>query len=149
MSGQAPQSELTALESALRDLAPAGVALDRDALMFRAGQAAAPHRWFWPAATAVSSSAAVVLAVLLACRPTVHVERIVPGPTDQRAPSSPDPEETSVPSQARAPKPLPPNRRLEERLLRWGLDGLGEAPPLPPSNPFMPPFSLTSGDVTP
>jgi hypothetical protein len=146
MSGQTPP-ELTALETALRDLAPAAAVLDRDALLFRAGQAAAPRRWFWPAATALSSTAAVVLAVLLACRPTVFVDRVVPVPGEQPAPAGPDPFETLVP-QVRVPLRLPPNRQLEENLLDAGLDGLGKSPP-PPSPSFLPPLSLLPGDALP
>jgi hypothetical protein len=137
--------ELTALEGALIGLVPRPTAVDRDAILFRAGQAAAPRRWFWPCATAVASAAAVVLGVLLGLRPAV-VERVVvyvPVPADKTAeqtqgvdtPRSPD---TGSPeAETPAPAYYSPYRRLEEHLLRWGLDGLGDPgpDPNPPGRP--------------
>ncbi len=72
-------AELTALESRLRRLTPAMSQIDRDRLMFAAGQAAVSRRrwpgyiggppwagrWFWPAATATMTAASLVLATLL------------------------------------------------------------------------------------
>jgi hypothetical protein len=155
-SDPADRPELTAVADALRHLAPAPAGLDRDTLLFRAGQCAAPRRWFWPAAATISTAACAVLAVLLASRPApavveriVYVERPVPPvvvPKDQ--PPAPQSDETSVPPEARAPAGLTPRRRLEEHLLRWGLDGLGEPPP-PPDRTFMPPLFLSPGEVTP
>jgi hypothetical protein len=142
--------ELTALEAALGDLVlrPAGV--DRDAVLFRAGQAAAPRRWLWPCATVAASAAAVVLGVLLALRPAPEVrERIVyvpaPAPTapehtqgaDHRALTQPgSPQQgadapRSPDADTSAPVYSSPQRRLEEHLLRWGLDGLGDPGPDP------------------
>lgn len=68
--------ELTAVESALTGLKPKASGIDRDRLLFLAGQAAGQSgpavtaalpralRWFWPAATMVSLSASVVFGVL-------------------------------------------------------------------------------------
>ncbi len=151
LNDPATPPELTALEAALGDLVlrPAGV--DRDAVLFRAGQVAAPRRWFWPCATLAASAAAVVLGVLLALRPAPEVrERIVyvPAPAHRApertqgadalrspeqgadAPRSPD----ADPS---APVYSSPQRRLEEHLFRWGLDGLGDPgpDPEPPARP--------------
>jgi hypothetical protein len=146
-SEPARRPELTALESALRDLAPAPVGLDRDAVMFRAGQAAAPRRWLWPAVTAVSSAAAVVLAVLLACRPAEVVRYVPAPPSAAPANEEPTPEpNSSGPLPARVPGALLTYRQLEQNLLRQGLDGLGEAPPSPDSAP---PFPLSSGEILP
>jgi hypothetical protein len=148
--------ELTTLEGALRDLLPRTASVNRDGLLFRAGQAAAPWRWVWPCATAAASAAAVVLGVLLVLR-TAPVERIVyvrvQGPSAQQGPRGVDPprspnqgvdmprspnEEVDSP---RSPNrgvdgplsPYSPQRRLEEHLLRWGFDGLGV--PVPDANP--------------
>jgi hypothetical protein len=69
--------ELTALERQLRDLMPTAPRVDRDRLMFAAGQAAAEgpsivslqisrtRRWFWPATAAAMTAASVLLATML------------------------------------------------------------------------------------
>jgi hypothetical protein len=134
--------ELTALENALSDLLPRPATVDRDAVLFRAGQAAVPRRWFWPCATAAASAAAVVLGVLLAIRPapavierTIYVQ--VPAP--ERAergpgtvvPGSPTQEPGSPHAETPAPVDYSPKRRLEEHLFRWGFDGLRDPGPDP------------------
>ena len=96
-SDEPARPELTFLEHALGGLAPRPARLDRDAILFRAGQAAAPRRWLWPCATAVSTTVALVLAVLLAQRPQpTTIERIVPvpapEPTAVEKPQAPEPE---------------------------------------------------------
>lgn len=116
-------SELNDLEQQFRRLAPAAD-LDRDAILFRAGRASAPRPWGWIAATALSTAAAVFLAL----RPTS------PPPA---APPPPPPAVHDV--EPSAPPPIllaPPVRRLEEELLDRGLDALGRPAPLqPPSLP--------------
>ena len=57
---------LTALEAALAGLAPASGTVDRDAVLFRAGQAAAQRGWLWPALASLSTAAALVFGLLLA-----------------------------------------------------------------------------------
>lgn len=69
----------------LGKLLPRPSRLDRDRLLFLAGQASvcspAPlrqperRRWLWPAVSAVSTAAAIALAVLLALRPEPRVVR--------------------------------------------------------------------------
>jgi hypothetical protein len=121
---------LDALAAALRGLAPPPAGLDRDALMFRAGRAAAPRRWAWPLATAASTAAAVVFGVLLWVRPEPPrvVERIVYLPAE--------------PPSAAADEPAPPgdpgawSRYLH--LLSRDLDGL-PAPPAEPQRREAPP----------
>jgi hypothetical protein len=64
------------LERALSKLRPAASNIDRDRFLFLAGRASAEEiglgtkfgRWMWPAATSLSSLAAVVLLVLLVTR---------------------------------------------------------------------------------
>jgi len=81
LSGENLPPELAALEGRLAGLQPAALNLDRDRLMFAAGQAAAeakyklvtPHvgganRWFWPSATALMTAASVMLAAMLVWR---------------------------------------------------------------------------------
>ena len=77
MSERPEERELTALESALRDLRPKPETLDRAALMYRAGRASA-RGWVWPAATALSTLAAIILGMAWWVRPEpAVVERIV------------------------------------------------------------------------
>lgn len=61
--------ELTPLEAALAELAPVPARLDRDAVMYAAGRAAAPRRWLWPTATGFFALLSLILAVRLATRP--------------------------------------------------------------------------------
>jgi hypothetical protein len=146
ISDPATPPELTALEDALRDLLPRAASVDRDAVLFRAGQVAGPRRWFWPCATAATSAAAVVLGVLLALRPAPAViERVVyvekPGPDTRERTQGADahrsPEEYTP-----APVYYSPQRRLAEHLLRWGLDGLGNPGP-DPNPPALPGGNLS------
>jgi hypothetical protein len=135
-SDEPARPELTFLERALGGLAPRPARLDRDALLFRAGQSAAPRRWLWPCSTAVATTVAVVLGVLLAVRPQPTViERIVPvpalEPTTVEKPSAAEP----APETPEVPDSWTPRRRLQEHLLRHGLDGLGEFSPEPEPPP--------------
>jgi hypothetical protein len=136
--------ELNALADALRRLAPSSGQLDRDELMFRAGQASARRSWRWPLATALSTAVALGLgAVLLFRPPTTHVvERIVQVPVE-KAPLAPvAPPDVPAPAPVEAPAPSSPGaapfvaleryRQIEERLLLRGLEGLGTPPPAPP-----------------
>ncbi len=144
-------TDLTDLEAALRTLQPRAD-LDRAALWFRAGQAAARGRWAWPLAALVSSAAAAVLGCLLLTRPAPPtVERVVFVPIPVPAPVPPEipspPPEAQTPLAAAVPEVpdwglSPPAVRLRDHVLRWGLDGL----PLPaeptPSPPPETPASL-------
>ena len=77
MSERPEERQLTALESALRDLQPMPETLRRDVLMYRAGRASA-RRWAWPTATALATAAALVLGIALLKQPAPHVvERVV------------------------------------------------------------------------
>jgi hypothetical protein len=114
---------LNDVAAALAALAPQPPALDRDRLLFKAGRASAPRPWFWRITAATTTSVAVVLATVLIFRP-------IPAPMDrvvyvQVAVQPPEPAYSW---------PTTPYTRLEDRLLRWGLDGLDE-PSLPPAAP--------------
>ena len=143
MSHVPSDPEVTAIESALRALVPSRSALDRDRLMFRAGQVSNrsrfPTRWIWPAIAATLTIVAAGEGALLANRPEpLVIERfvIVHEPATPSAarddaivilrenptiPSS-DPE----PSRHPASDPL----RLRRQVLRFGLDALPEPPHL-------------------
>src|SRR5262249_30724133 len=75
--GQTRTPALNARAGALAGLKPRPAALDRDALMFRAGRASAPRGWKWPLATAALSLVALGLGIALLVRPQPQVvERI-------------------------------------------------------------------------
>src|SRR5207237_8529792 len=79
MSEPTGDAHVTSLESALQGLVPRTPALDRDQLMFRAGQAASPKRGLaWPALTAFFSLTSLVFAGWLFFQPAAPVrEQIV------------------------------------------------------------------------
>lgn len=94
--GEPPSPELRALEAALASLAPRPAAIDRDRLMYAAGQASvcseqtAPRRWVWPAAFSAASALAASLFLALLLRPPVIVERLVRAPVVAPAAESDD-----------------------------------------------------------
>jgi hypothetical protein len=136
-----PSPELAALEEQLRGLVPQAGALDRDRILFRAGRASAPTGWVWRAVAGVSTLTAAALAAVLALQPPPQAvfERVVRAPAER--PASPAPpasvpgEEAAIPVRADAAEEVPPHRRLQEHLLRWGLEGFGPPPPAPEHPP--------------
>ena len=99
--------ELRAFEAALGNLRPSATALDRDRLLFLAGQAsvhstgnfAGPVTWLWPAATASMTGIAALLLAALLLRPDPPVlERVVYVANERTTTASP----TSM--RARAPE---------------------------------------------
>jgi hypothetical protein len=141
MSGPNDLQEVNAIEAALAALTPLPGRIDRDQLMFRAGQAAAPRRhWFWPSATAALAvvSASLVAAWCLWPAPQT-VEQMVsrrvvqPPPAPPRAtlPAELQPTEAVVSTPADYASPRGP-LTLQDQVLRWGLDGLPDLPPVPP-----------------
>lgn len=127
---ESPGSELNQIEAALGSFAPARVRLDRDRILFRAGQASvrprSPGVRAWAAVAAGLAMIASGEAALLAFRPSPRVvERwvVIREPAGS-PPASRDP----------APPVPPPGRdpglgqtaheRLAGQVLRYGLDGL-------------------------
>lgn len=155
-----PDPEMNAIEAALRSLAPSPSRLDRDALMFRAGQAAprpSHARWLWPMIAACLALIATGEAALLAVRPEPRViERLVvihePAPAPiEPAPSMAQDSEKLAPVvilrqssgeerhtlNADLPWPLEPSyAQLRNRVLRFGIDALPEPPPLAMKSPL-------------
>jgi hypothetical protein len=133
MSEHAYDPELKAVEAALARLTPASPAVDRDRLMFRAGQAARPPRqWLWPTATAALALVSLGLTLLLAQRPAVVFQErlvyvVVPPPP------SLDPPTAASTTDATTSEALAAYHRLQEQVLQHGLDGIPEPPPSPPS----------------
>ncbi len=104
-------SDLRSLEASLASLRPASGGLDRDRLMFLAGQESARRSRLrplaWPAALAAMTGAAAALLAALLVRPgPAVVERVVyvPAPAAQSAPESPQPAPAPVsPPEERSP----------------------------------------------
>jgi hypothetical protein len=134
--------ELAALESALLALAPAPAGINRDRLLFRAGQASASRRgWAWPAATAALALVAVALgsAWLLRPGPPERVERVyVRVPAGDKGIQA-SPMETPSPSRRADAAPLAPERgnewddterylKLRNQVIALGADSLPETP---------------------
>jgi hypothetical protein len=129
--------ELKALEAALGSLTPRPGTIDRDRLMYRAGQLSVPRRtWAWPVATFSASLVAVSLAAILIMRPVEHPI----GPV-ARTTMPPAKEANPIPSGLESPRldPATPGGPatiapaagyllLRQEVLRWGIDNL---PPLP------------------
>ena len=152
MAQEGFDQELTALEAALGSLTPQKSSLDRERLMYLAGQASvaaavrSPRRWLWPSAAAVMTLASATLAVLLALRPEPQTrERIVYVPVEQPAqppkapspltaePNSPAPPAAVNSELARVPRlPIPQASanalRLRNYALAYGIDSIPPAP---------------------
>src|SRR5262249_15683564 len=89
VEGAMSENEMTPLESALAALDPRPVTLDRDRLMYLAGQRSAARRgWVMPCIAAALASAATLLGVLLLYRPEPQFVK-VRAPAVQPSPSAP------------------------------------------------------------
>jgi hypothetical protein len=148
MSQRSSDSELNDIESALRGLVPIPSRVDRDALMFLAGSAsarpAARGRWVWPSIAATLAVALVSESLVMAVRPGPGViERIVvvrePVPatstnltSDIEVPHSAlsdslsDIHASDTPSSAASLPVTSEYQRIQELVLRLGLDALPE-----------------------
>lgn len=133
----AADPKLNAIEQALGALAPSRSRLDRDQLMFRAGQAAARPspggRRLWIAVAAGTGLIALGEAAMLAQRPIPQIiERVIV--VREREPAAPTVVAPVQPSLAQAPAfrtfgappPFGPTayERLTSQVFRYGLDGL-------------------------
>jgi len=128
---------LNEVASALGALRPNPPALDRDRLLFRAGRASAPRPWLSWLTAAASTAAAVVLAALLVFQtappPVEHVvvvrDQVPAPPAPPKQDEAPPPPATAEASPPPYPWPSTPYQRLEDNVLRWGLDGVPQPPP--------------------
>ena len=137
-----PDPELNPIESPLGRLAPARSRIDRDRLMFQAGVNSArtrlPGRWVWPSIAATLAVVALSESVALAVRPGPSVVVVQqPAPLAKEQAVKPEPVEILIqapPSQSPEPEPWPPAGGemlgLRRQVLRFGLEGLPDAPPL-------------------
>lgn len=151
-----PEGGLNAIEAALGSLAPARGTIDRDRLMFLAGRASVRRspveRFAWPSIAAAFAVVALGQAAMLVHRSEAEpriVERVVvleaPPAEEPRIErqSTPEPPAEVVilhrsnrKGSAAFDRPLPgPSdtspAAVRMRVLRLGIDGLPEPPPLP------------------
>ncbi len=124
------EEDLKRLEALLTTLMPRASSVDRDRLLFRAGQASVRRWWTWPLATFGSAATALCLAVALFLRPapvpivhTIRVEVPVPVPTAERRLE----ESQTATAPIYTPEPLSPTLshwRLQQQALRFGAESL-------------------------
>jgi hypothetical protein len=149
MPDETENPELTAVSVALTSLAPSAGRLDRDQILYRAGQASMRHgQWPWPTATALLAVVSLGLGIYVLRPPEPQtLERIVyvhvpiahkiPEKTRDETPSyAPPPSSDSI-----VPSGTPVARfsgtslsdsspfsyyQLEQVALRWGVEELPE-----------------------
>lgn len=143
--------EINAIEAALKSLVPARGWIDRDRVMFRAGQASVRRSSLsgraWGAIAASLGLIALGEAALLANRPSPRiVERVVIEPP---VATVPDPIVAGAPASIPSGLPLSLGQTAYERLagqvLRYGLDGLPASPTA--GSPFSGPWPASSGQL--
>jgi hypothetical protein len=124
MSENRREPEMIALESALTALAPRSAGIDRDQLMFQAGQRTARrNRWLAPCIAAVLASAATLSAVLLLHHPEPQIVRV---PAATIAPPTNAP--IDITSTNDRWLQCAEGLRLRNEVLQRGLDALPKAP---------------------
>jgi hypothetical protein len=151
-----PDPELIAIESALGSLVPARSRVDRDLVMFRAGQASVRRSRSGPRAwNAIAASLAIIAlgeGVLLAYRPPPRiVEKVVVVREPARAliVQPPEPGVAEVPESLSIENSLSLGQtdyeRLTAQVLRYGLDGLPASPMV--ASPASGPWPASSGQM--
>jgi hypothetical protein len=124
--------------------------MDRDRLMFWAGQATPSRRsWLWPCTTVALATVNLVLCGALLVRPEPRtIERVVylakGAPQPEPPPPAPEVAAARLAFPDVAPWPDPASwvaaesegwqsdlsyYKLQQHVLRWGLDGLPQPPP--------------------
>jgi hypothetical protein len=146
MPEKVPDLEVTQLETALAALAPRPATLDRDRLMFLAGQRAAARRvWLLPCASAALASVATLLAVLLLYRPETRIVQVPAPPPEPSAPSSFSKDTDATPPSSGE------YILLRNRVLAAGVDALPALPPDlssgPTPNAIFRPHTLPRDDL--
>jgi len=142
MSESTSDPKITALEKSLTALVPVPGRIDRDQLLFRAGQASVRTRpWLWPTSTALLGIVVCVLGTALALRPApATVERVVyvPGrpfadtstataPSTVTSPSSPG-VSSSIADARNVWSSSPEYLQQRNQAIRWGVEALPPAP---------------------
>jgi hypothetical protein len=122
---------MKALEAALSGLSPSPGRLDRDRILFRAGQRASPRRWLWPCMSAALALLSVGLGTALLLRPPSVVERIVYVPADTESEREPGAVVEEAPSWLGESRYF----QIRDDVLNRGLDALPQLEPLAPAAP--------------
>jgi hypothetical protein len=142
MSEELRDEGLAELAAALAGLAPRPPDIDRDRLLFRAGQESAARRGrLWPWATGLLAAVAAGLGAVLILRPDPQpVERVVYVPVKEEAPRvqpvAMHPVAPAMPADSDESAADAAERarfgafQLQRQVLRWGLDGMPSAAPL-------------------
>jgi hypothetical protein len=136
--------DLNHLGRELRGLTPRPCPIDRDAVMFRAGQSSVPRNWLWPVLTALATCAAVTFGAALLVQPGPEVMYPPGKPYGQQAtptwPSGPPGLPDDLPPGMAGNQPAAAEEEswptpdtnyfhTQNNVLRWGLAGV----PLPPT----------------
>jgi hypothetical protein len=123
MSENNRDAEMSALEAALTSLAPRRAGIDRDRLMFQAGQRAARRRgWVMPSIAAVLASAVTLAGALLLHHPE---PRIVRDSSPLHAPSA---HSRAEPEADESRLQCAEGLRLRNEVLQGGLDAIPKPP---------------------
>ncbi len=149
MASNHSDAPLSTFEQDLHALVPAS-GLDRDTLLFRAGQVSAQRGWFWPAAAGLMTAAAASLGVAWLLHPApepVIRTQVVQVVVHEPAPAPPPPRQEQVAERPPEPEPSPPNwpeyLRLRDQVVRMGADAL----PCPPLSASQPASTMIDADV--
>jgi hypothetical protein len=129
------EKDLSDLEKLLAALPPRPTTLDRDHLLFRAGQASMRRSWIWPFVAVVMSATAGCLAMFLVLRPppepVVQIVRVqVPVVQAKDSDAIEQPEARSPAASGYHAQPLSPTLsywRMQQQALRFGVEGLPSA----------------------
>jgi hypothetical protein len=159
MSENENDPDLIHLGRDLRRLSPRPCPIDRDAVMFQAGQASVPRSWLWPTLTLLFAGLTVTFGAALLVQPGTQsgsvyrqpsppmksfqpsgIQMQPPGfPTDQEQPEIGMSSVAGSPAMTRTADvwatPDAEYFHQENNILRWGLDAV----PLPPPTPAPPP----------
>jgi hypothetical protein len=139
MSPETHDPELAALAKALAALAPAADRLNRDQLLFRAGQVSAGQRgWLWPSVAAFVALAAAAIGMSDVLRPApqrvqcVIYQRVEPpaSPAEHWANKQAAPQYTAAPASEEPEPHVAPQSylRLQRLVFALGVDALPNPP---------------------
>lgn len=157
MAQQDYDPDLNHLGRQLRGLTPRPCPIDRDAVMFRAGQASVPRNWLWPVATALSTCLAITFGAALLVQPALdHRVEVAPGRqpsphnygstvqdfSPQNGPGETPDEPTIAAEEDVWPAPQTGYFHAQNNVLRWGLDGIAVPPPASAPRPAEKPEML-------